>query len=910
MATNARNGFTAGYEGKDDGRNGASSRPDAAPLPHIDDILARPTDIDANQSIKRLLEQAETAFKQSEISRDFNRPDVALKEYIRASIIAVQVISKHQDYHAQRSDHGDVGKAHATLLKKISQQNDAYERIKHDIMEDNKRTGVLPVDPRIKTYTIPAYKETPKLPESRVLTIDIGADPSALPKIPDAIYSPARGSVSGEAARLPTSTPRGLFTRRASSPSVPSTPSISQHQGSEYFPPVPEEAVEHITIPEGDSVTAEQLYDIMKGKGSILLIDVRPRGDFDDGHIMSSSIICVEPSILLRDNISSDDISESMVLSPQQDQPLFEKRDKYDLVVFYDQNSERIIQSPKNSDEVVVLSLHRALVHLNYGRELRRPPVILKGGLDAWIDLMGSGALQSTSAATSTSVRPNRRHGVIQRRGSKYVVAPLLPADVRAWQNTLEKEAHQTATRPIFPRTGEEFLRSRPELTEKQSMRSSVAAEDQHMHKFDSHAQLPAPPTRPRAAVQRPSHSGLSHGDEDDWAGGRSRKATDQVSTSAPRMPTGLSNPRNWCYANSVLQSLLASPEFGRELADSEWVQKYDVPRKEGETINPPQLMIQMLSKLFHWMSTGMFETIKATTLMDYSKYLCKASDPQSQFGGLDQQDAQEFMSFLMDQVHDETNSRRNLAKPRVAQPETRGRALVEAAIEYWGNYSVYNQSMVDRFWRGVDLSTVRCMQCDSRTYTFSPFGWIPVPVGNGRDMTLAEALGQYIAGNRLDDFACDHCGGKRKALQSMSLARMPPLLCLSFRRFDYCGGGLTKSTAAISWDFNDFDFSPYFVDRLDGEFSKAHDKAFGGPFRYQCYAVISHSGNNINAGHYIAHVRDSNSRDPYAWFRCNDTTVSKVRIGSGESSDKQKEVFRGDAGLVPYLVFFRRKGA
>ncbi|EQL04037.1 ubiquitin carboxyl-terminal hydrolase 2 [Ophiocordyceps sinensis CO18] len=871
MTTDTGLGLSPGLSAK--GR----ARP-SAPYPHIDDLLVVPKDIDPNQSIKRLLEMIDVALRQSEMSRNFDRPALALKDYIRASIIAVQVIAKHKDYNVLRDSRSEPGRLYNALLKKISQQSDDYEKIKRNIMEDNKKTGVQPTvrrsvlpspsraqgtgsppavpmngdaassrpqtrpngrtlqpvngspaktkpavlpkpqslhgnaiapgsgrpapannakpdltarfanlrgpqsfpgqDPRIKTYPIPTQKPAGprQMPNSPELDVDSDPTASALPKVPDAVYSPARGSVFGEAARLPTSTPRGLFSRTGSSTSLSSMPSMLPPQSNDFTPAaptsaVPEEEEEPFELPGEDIITSQQLCEVMKAKRSILLIDIRSREEFDEGHIMSTSIICIEPSILLRENISSEEISESMVLSPNSEQTLFERRDSYDLVVFYDQESEQVPQFPRNSDELVAVSLHRALVHLNYGRHLKRPPRILRGGLDAWVDLMGPLALQPTTSMISTSsttlVR-QRRNGFIQRKG------------------------------------------------------------------------------------------------------------------------------------------------FGRELADSEWVHKYSVPRKGEEKIDPPQLMVRIMSNLFHWMSTGTFETMKAQTLMDYSRQLCKSSEPSSQFGGPDQQDAQEFMSFIMEQLHDETNPRRDTSE-NAAQPETSGRPLVQAAMEYWSNHSKSNQSMVDRYWRGMELSTVRCMACNTRTHTFSPFGWIAVPVSRDHDMTLSEALGHYVAGNQLDDFSCDHCKDKKKAMQSMSLARMPPLLCLSFRRFIFRGYTLSKSNTAISWDFNDFDFAPYFLDPSEhdgGADGGAEDRAFGGPFRYECYAVVVHAGRQLNMGHYFAYVRDSSTRDQYSWYCYNDNNVTKVRIGSGDSNDMQKEVFRSGEDRVPYLVFFRRKDA
>lgn len=714
-----------------DGRNGSvpgASRPAAVPLPHISDLVAIPRDINPNQSIRKLLEQAESSFRQSEMHRDFNRPAIALKEYVRASIIAVQVIDKHQDYPVAKSKKSDVFLLHRTLLSKIDHQSGTYEKIKQDIIADNLRTGALPTaksssikttsngvsplsspttnsigaralqqqlpngnvsqvpnggspakskpavhpkpaslhgnaipprhnrtnstsnvtldlaarfanlrgpqpspgqDPRIKTYSIiPQRPSGPREmpPPPPKMNTNTNGDAS-LPKLPDAIYSPVRGSVSGEAARLPTSTPRGLFSRTGSSTSIPGTPSMVQpRQSGEYFPPVPpavpsaSSAPEKpLKIPEGDTITAEELYMLTKSKANILHIDIRPREDFDEGHIMAASIMCIEPSILERVDLSCTDISDALVISPNAEPSLFDDRDSYDLVVFYDQDSESLSRRGTNSHDAVVMSLRRALVDLNFGKPLKNPPKLLKGGIDAWTDVFGDRSLQSTPTTDSKLQRANRmRQPLIRRRGSKYVFSQLPEKDVETFRKGLAKDAAP----PVFPRTRDEFLRYPPVSTNQQSMTSAVSERHNHefTNRFSSPTQMLSPPTRPQAAVQRPSHSSLSQDSHDD------HEPTEQIPGAPPKVQTGLNNPGNWCYANSTLQSLLASPNFGRELADSEWARRYKnkVPRKRGEKMDQPQLMIQMLSNIFYWMSSGKFQTMKAQMLMVRNAYFLR----------------------------------------------------------------------------------------------------------------------------------------------------------------------------------------------------------------------------------------------------------------------------------------------
>ncbi|KAH6887987.1 hypothetical protein B0T10DRAFT_64795 [Thelonectria olida] len=1015
----ATNGFPG--PSQPNGRYGGDHRPGGASIPHIDDILQAPLDIDANQSIRKLLDSAETSLRHAEISRDLNRPAVALKEFLRASIIAVKIIQSHRDFAFLKGEHKDLDRAHKAFLSKIQQQNDTFTRIKQDIIADNRRTGVKPTgsrvsssenstgsrpaspmkgahgrslsnvtaqsrtngspaktkpaiqpkpqalhgnainvqdlkerfrnlrgpqaspgqDPRIKTHPIdldippkPAGPRPMPPPPSRPPKIDINTGVPSLPKLPDPIYSPARGSVSGETPRLPSSTPRNTFARTGS---VPGTPTATSQTQSDYFanqsysntaipPTTPANA---IRIPQREVITAEELRQAMACKGSILIIDARVRDDFNEGHIMAQSVICIEPSVLHRENLSADEIADSLVLSPNNEDIEFEARATKDLVVFYDQDSEVVPRTARSSDDISLMSLKRALVDFNFGNELKNPPKLLEGGLDAWVDLMGRGSLQSISQAISKAKTPPKRtgSGTIARR--KTVVKPHKPDIAKAWEETIKNEDLETASSPSFVRTQEEFhKRFPPVLSEKESMTSPVQPRPKptygSSHQVDLQTDLPSPPTRPAPALPRPSYNGLPVGENENDAYGNTNaqsvgrpltrvptKPLEQQSTGDNNtIPTGLNNPGNWCYANSLLQCLLASPGFGQDLQGTTWMEKYKAPKKAEEKIENPQLMTKIISNLFHWMKTGKFQFMKAQTLMEYVLYLSKQGNGE-RFGSDAQQDAQEFMTFLLDHLHDETNRKRDFKSPESAdEPNLKNKTLLQASMEFWEKYSRGNQSIVDHSWRSFNVEIKRCLACDLRSYRFEPFEVILAP-DIERNGTLDEVLAKYVESSVAEGYKCDTAGCKGRTIGGPLFCHAPPLLCVSLKRFvPKQTGGYVKSSARLTWDLDVMDFTPYFVQPTDGD--NTTDPAFRGPFRYETYAIIVHDGPNITAGHYYAYIRDINSRDPYAWFCFNDTNVRRVRIGSSSPNDLKNTIFgpvkASGRSAVPYLLFFRRK--
>ncbi|PHH55341.1 hypothetical protein CFIMG_001050RA [Ceratocystis fimbriata CBS 114723] len=869
-----------------------------------------------------------------------------------------------------------IGKSIANSESSVDDLRDRFSRLRNNA--PTQGITPKPQGPR----SMPGSSSRPKITAITQLP--------QLPKLPDAIYSPARGTVSSEAAQLPSSTPRGLFTRTGSmssnngsySPASASVPNsqlyptsatsstahsqsvdVSQIQSATEHgttaqsprfkgptPPVKKPIV--VTLPAGNSVTPSQLASVMKTGIRVMIIDVRSREDFDSGHLMSQATICIEPDILMRDNLSAAQIEESLVVSPVSEEKIFEKRHEFDLVVYYDQSTVSVPQQGLVTDPNLkaLQSLHRALLHLNCEKELKNPPRLLTGGVDAWIDHAGPFSLQESSTSKAEKRKPNPNFlsdgnaddSLIghRRKSVRYIVNPLKSEDIQKWEETIQAE-EETASSPTFIRSRDEFLRRFPEVLpdQEESMTSSTPPPARQppipplprkyapVQPQESPMFIP-PPQRPPPALPRPDLTGLSHKDDNDDSNANSRSSGRQSSSRQSSLGdgglevigphyTGLNNPSNWCYANSILQVLRASPGFSQEiLLFNKTENAWPITQKDIEKAPPPRLMIKMMSNLFMWMHSGNFKAITAQTLLDYSKYLCQKAGFEQVFGNSNQQDVTEFVVFLTDQLHDETDRFRNLNSDYISAPISEIESSLKGAMNFWNTYCSRSQSIADKYFRGVTVEYTQCSHCKRTERSASVFFPLYLtqscgPDAKVQDETLIDTMQSSFSRMYIDDRRCEKCN-KSGCERWSELARLPPLLAVVLPRGESVGSTAVKLCNKITWDFNNFDVSRFCLpaaQRTGAGNTTPSDPGFAVPAQYECYGVIVHRGASVaNSGHYYSYVRKMNDRSPYAWYKCNDSVVTSVTIGSGTSADQQNEVFKSGANAVPYVVFFKRK--
>jgi ubiquitin carboxyl-terminal hydrolase 8 len=261
---------------------------------------------------------------------------------------------------------------------------------------------------------------------------------------------------------------------------------------------------------------------------------------------------------------------------------------------------------------------------------------------------------------------------------------------------------------------------------------------------------------------------------------------------------------------------------------------------------------------------------------------------------------------FLFQNLHDETNRFRD--RPSIVrQPETKdGGSLAANAMEFWRNYQECNDSLVTKYWSGVEATVMVCNSCGHQTARYEAFDQLFLSVNHQKDVSLDRLFQEYCAEELLDDYKCDHCkatGTKKRD----KLARLPDRLVIGLRRFTNIGEESTKDNAVVTFPIRGLDLTPYSVQAGDSSVRGDADHNFRAPFIYDCYAAMMHGG-TLRGGHYRAFVKGDSASDPYLWYHINDERVEPVKIGSTDPRDMTNQLYSGMSQSTAYQVFYQRR--
>jgi hypothetical protein len=185
---------------------------------------------------------------------------------------------------------------------------------------------------------------------------------------------------------------------------------------------------------------------------------------------------------------------------------------------------------------------------------------------------------------------------------------------------------------------------------------------------------------------------------------------------------TGIRNLGNTCFMNSIIQCLNNTKELKEYFLSEAY-------RKDLNRTNPLGFggeIADEFSILVHALWWGHCKTIAP------KRFKALIGQFNSQFLANDQQDAQEFLLFLLDGLHEDLN--KVVDRPRNL-PEIDYDSFddTDGARQAWEHHKKLNNSIIVDLFQGMFRSIVACLTCGKQSVKFDAFMYLTLPISQSR---------------------------------------------------------------------------------------------------------------------------------------------------------------------------------
>ncbi|KAM0052165.1 putative ubiquitinyl hydrolase 1 [Helianthus debilis subsp. tardiflorus] len=242
---------------------------------------------------------------------------------------------------------------------------------------------------------------------------------------------------------------------------------------------------------------------------------------------------------------------------------------------------------------------------------------------------------------------------------------------------------------------------------------------------------------------------------------------------------------------------------------------------------------------------------------------------PNSISGRPRQEDAQEFLSFVMHQMHDELLK----LEGQASNANGNGSSLVSSVEDDdWETVGPKNKSAVTRTQNfapsevraifGGQLRSVVRARGNKDSATVQPFFLLHLDISHDGVANIEDALRLYSMPETLDEYrTTSGKAGVVTARKSVNLQTLPKIMILHLKRFGYGTNGSTKLHKPVRFPLElllsrDLLVSTATKDR-----------------KYTLIASVTHHGREASKGHYTADACYPNQQ----WFRFDDASVTAI---------------------------------
>jgi len=329
---------------------------------------------------------------------------------------------------------------------------------------------------------------------------------------------------------------------------------------------------------------------------------------------------------------------------------------------------------------------------------------------------------------------------------------------------------------------------------------------------------------------------------------------------------SGLTNMGNTCFINSCMQiishtyelhNILDNESYKKKLKnkyDSALLLEWDNLRKILWTENcivSPGKFIKTIQKVAHLKKVEIFT-------------------------GYSQNDASEFLLFLIDCFHNALS--REIKITVTGNPENETDNLAVKCFEMIKNCYAKDYSEIWNLFYAVHVSQISRSD-NGKILSTNPEPYfmvdLPIPPDN-KSPSLIDCFNYYVEGEVIQNYKDEETNETIDIKKKILFWSFPNILAIDLKRFN---SRFQKNQIHITFPIDELDLSPYVIG-----YKKDN-------YKYELYGVCNHSG-GVMGGHYTSYVKNANGK----WYHYNDNSVSEVGIEGSIISPKA------------YVLFYRKK--
>ncbi|KAK7478950.1 hypothetical protein BaRGS_00029817 [Batillaria attramentaria] len=295
----------------------------------------------------------------------------------------------------------------------------------------------------------------------------------------------------------------------------------------------------------------------------------------------------------------------------------------------------------------------------------------------------------------------------------------------------------------------------------------------------------------------------------------------------------GIDNQGATCYLNSLLQTLLYTPEFRESLFQltNDALGRIEDKEKQGAKVRIIPLQLQRLFLKLLLSNRQSVSTAELTESFGWTN--------NEEF---QQHDVQELNRILFSAIEDSL----------VGTP---------------------GQDLIRQLYHGSIVNQIKCLKCGRISEREEDFLDLTVTVAGS--LGLECALHSYYCDvEKMDgrnQYRCDNCASLVDATKGAKLRSLPQILTVSLLRFSFDFVKMTRYKESGKFTFpTDLDMSPYTEKPMKKEDTQ-----------YELYSVVVHRG-SAYGGHYHAYIRDVDNLGTW-----NNPESAEVRVPSDPTKGK-----------------------